>query len=107
MTLIGTQRPAGLVQVDLVGLAVDVTGQVLGRPAELEQDLLEMPALGGMDDHRVVVDPLTDQAFDLGAAQHLGEHRPVGADQDQPMGRVLLDPQSAVAVHGVGDVDQQ
>ena len=44
---------------------------------------------------------------DLLGPQHLLEHRPVGADQHQPVGRVLLQPQPAVAGHRLGDVDQQ
>ena len=39
-----SSRPAS--SVDRVRLAVDVPGQVLGRPAELEQHLLEVAALG-------------------------------------------------------------
>ena len=50
------QRPAVLDQVDGVRLAVDVAGEVLGRPAELEQRLLEVAALGGVDDHRLLVE---------------------------------------------------
>ena len=88
-------------------LAVDVAGEVLRGPAELEQHLLEVAALAGVHDDGVVVDAGADQALDLGGLQHLGEHRPVGRDQHQAVGRVLLDPQPAVAVHRVGDVDQQ
>src|ERR687883_138679 len=45
----GAQAPPLLVQLDLVRLAVDVAGQVLGRPAELEQPLLEPAPLGRVD----------------------------------------------------------
>jgi hypothetical protein len=40
-----------------VRLAVDVPGQVLGRPADLEQRLLEPPALARVHQDRVLVDP--------------------------------------------------
>ena len=57
LTLVGAQLPAGLVELDGVRLAVDVAGEVLGRPAQLEQRLLEVPALGGVHLHGVVVEP--------------------------------------------------
>ena len=44
---------------------------------------------------------------DLLGAQHLLEHRPVGGGQHQPVDRVLLQPQPAVARHRLGDVDEQ
>jgi hypothetical protein len=50
-----------LAQRDRVGLAVDVAGEVLGGPADLEQLLLEMPALGGVHQHRVGVDAFAEQ----------------------------------------------
>ena len=68
---------------------------------------MRWPRSDGMDHHGVGVHTRADQALDLGAAEHLGQHRPIGADQDQPVRRMLLDPQPAVAVHGVGNVDQQ
>ena len=37
-------------------LTVDISGQVLGRPAKLEQYLLEMPTFGWVDDDGVLVD---------------------------------------------------
>jgi len=107
LILVRPQLPAGLVKINCVRLAVHVTGQILGRPAELQQHLLEVPALTGVHDHRVLVDPRPHQPLDLGAPQHLGQHRPVGRHQDQAVGRVLLDPQPAVTVHRVGDVHQQ
>ena len=60
-----------------------------------------------MHDHGVVVDAVAEHPGDLLGAQHLLEHRPVGADQHQPVGRVLLQPQPAVAGHRLGDVDEQ
>ena len=107
LALVVAQRPVGEVERDRVRLAVDVPGEVLGRPAQLEQRLLEVAALGGVHDDGVVVDPGAEHPGDLLGAQHLLEHRPVVADQHQPVDRVLLQPQPAVARHRLGDVDQQ
>ena len=52
----------GLVERDRVGLTVDVPGEVLGRPAELQQRLLEVAALGGVHHDGVVVDPGAEHA---------------------------------------------
>ena len=49
LLLVVAQLPTVLDQRDRVRLAVDVPGEVLGRPAELEQCLLEVAALRGMD----------------------------------------------------------
>ncbi len=53
------------------------------------------------------LEPLAEQRLDLLGAQHLLQHRPVGADQHEPVHGVLLQPQPAVARHRLGDVDQQ
>ena len=79
LALVGPQRPAVLGEVDRVRLAVDVAGEVLGRPAELEQRLLEVAALAGVHGDGVVVEPRADHPGDLLGAQHLLEHRAVGA----------------------------
>ena len=70
-------------RLDRVRLAVDVAGQVLGRPAELEQHLLQVAALGRVHHDGVLVDRAPTTALDLGAAQHLVSTGAVGADQDQ------------------------
>ncbi|MBW8702630.1 hypothetical protein MBT84_23830 [Streptomyces sp. MBT84] len=88
-------------------LAVHVAREVLGRPAQLEQHLLDLPAFGGMDGDGVRVDPRTDQRGDPLGPEHLLEHRPVGARQDQAVRGVLAEGQPPVAVHGLGDVDEQ
>ena len=88
-------------------LAVDVTGEVLGRPAELEQRLLEVAALEACTTHGVVVDARTEHRRDPLGAQHLLEHGPVAAGEHQTVGRVLLEAQPAVPVHRLGDVDEQ
>ena len=107
LLLVGPQVPTRLIQLDRVGLTVDVAGQILGRPAELEQHLLEGTALGRVDHHGVVVDLGAEQTLDLGALHHLGQHGTIGADQHQSVAGLLLDPQPAVAIHRVGHVDQQ
>ena len=107
VALVVAQLPPGLVEVDRVRLAVDVPGVVLGRPAELEQRLLEVAALGGVHRDGVVVDAVPEHAGDLLGAQHLLEHRPVVRHQGEAVGGVLLQPQPAVARHRLGDVDEQ
>ena len=88
-------------------LAVDVPGQVLGRPAELQQHLLEVPALGRMHDDRVVVDTRPDHRLDPLGPQHLLEHRAISRDEHQAVGRVLLEPEPPVPRHRLGDIDEQ
>ena len=55
----------------------------------------------------VVVHPAADQSLDLGAAQYLGQHRRSVVTSTRPWLGCLLDPQPAVTVHRLGDVDQQ
>ena len=86
--LVGPQRPALLVQLDRVLLAVDVAGEVLGRPAELEQHLLEVARArwgGRRRSSRVV--PGADQRHHLLAPQHLLQHRDVERAQHQAVRR--------------------
>ncbi len=105
--LVVAQLPAVLAQLDRVRLAVDVTGQVLGRPADLQQRLLEPSPLGRVHHDTVVVKARPEHRRDLLRPDDLGEHRAVDGAQHQPVRRVVLQPQPAVAVHGVGDVDEQ
>ena len=105
--LVGPQRPTVLGEVDPVGLTVHVAGLVLGRPAHLEQLLLEVATLGGVHEHAVLVDAGADQGLDLPVPQDLLEHRPVGRAQQEAVLVVLLQGQPAVAVHRLGDVDEQ
>ena len=107
LLLVRPQVPAVLEQVDLVRLAVDVAREVLGRPAELEQHLLEVAALGRVDDDVGRVDAGAEQAGGALGADHLDQHRRVERVQDQAVHRVLDQLQAAVAGHRVGDVDQQ
>ncbi len=107
LLLVGPHGPAVLHQRDRVCLAVDVAGEVLGRPAQLEQHLLEVAALGRVHDDRVSVDALPDQRRDLLRPHDLFEHRAVAGGEHQPVDGVLLEPQPAVAGHRLGDVDEQ
>ena len=105
--LVGAQLPAGLVEHDGVRRAVDVAGQVLGRPADLQQQLLELAALGGVHHHGLAVDPRPQQRGDLLGAADFLQHRVVGGAHDQAVLRVLFEPEPAVPGHGLFDVDQQ
>ena len=105
--LVVAQLPAVLLQADRVRLAVDVAGEILGRPTDLEQHLLDPAPLAGVHDDGVVVDPGAEHRGDLLVAQHLFEHRAIQAHQRQAVRGVLDQLQPAVARHGVDDVDQQ
>ena len=87
--------------------AVDVAGEVLGRPADLQQRLLEPAALGGVDDDRVGVDAGAEHRRDPLGADDLLEHRRSDDVQHQAVHRVLRQGEPAEAVHRVGDVDEQ
>ena len=88
-------------------LAVDVAGEVLGGPAELEQDLLDGAALARVHDDRVGVDALAQQRPHLGRADDLLEHGAVGGLEDEPVDRVLQQLEPAVPGHRLGHVDEQ
>ena len=90
-------------------LAVDVAGEVLGRPAELEQLLLEVAALGGMHDdacRRRRRAPSSGLILLVLRSTSSSTGRSVSL-QDQAVFGVLLEPEPAVAVHRVGHVDEQ
>ncbi len=105
--LVGPHRPAVFDQRDRVGLAVDVTREIFGRPAELEQHLLQVTALARVDHHGVVVEARADHRRDLRAAEHLFEHCSIDAAQHQAVRRIVGELEPAVAGHRLGDVDQQ
>jgi hypothetical protein len=107
LLLVRAHVPAVPDELDLVRLAVDVPGEVFRGPAELQQGLLEVAALRRVHQHGVVVDPCPQHRLDLGASQHLLQHRPVGRYQHQPVLRMLLEPQPPVAVQRLRDVDEQ
>ena len=60
-----------------------------------------------MHDNRVVVDARTHERRNLLAAQDLLEHRAVRRCQHETVSRVLGDGEPAVAVHGLGDIDEE
>jgi hypothetical protein len=101
------QVPVRLVQLDRVRGAVDVAGEVLRRPADLQQRLLEPAPLRRVDDDAVLVDAGTQHGRHPLRSDDLLEHRAVGAGEHQPVHRVVGQGEPAEAVHGVGDVDQQ
>ena len=105
--LVIPEFPVGFDQPDVVCLAVDVAGQILGGPADLEQHLLDPTPLAGMHDHRIVIDPGTEHGSDLFIAQHLLEYRAIQAHQHQSVDRALDQLQPAIPGHGVDDVDQE
>ena len=107
LDLVGPRLPGVRGQADRVALAVDVPRHVLGRPAQLDQRLLEVPALAGVDQDGRVVDAGAEQRGDLAAAQHLLQHGRVDRLEHQAVPRVVGDLQPAVARHRLGDVDEQ
>ena len=107
LALVAAQAPAVLGERHRVRLAIDVPREVLSRPAELEQNLLERPALGRVHDHGVGVDARPDERLDLLAAQHLLEHGRIDGLQHEAVDRVVVDLQSSVARHRLGHVDEQ
>lgn len=69
-----------------------------------------MAALARVDEHGEVVDPLAEQQLDLLVPHHLFEDRAVGRAEDELglAGDLLaVEREPAVAVHRVGDVDEQ
>ncbi len=87
-----------------------VAGQVLGRPADLEQLLLDVPAGPRVDHERLRRGASDQQRLDALVARHLGQHRGVGRGQQQLAvtvfaDTVALDGQPAVAADRLADVD--
>ena len=96
-----------VVQDDRMGLAVDVAGQVLRGPPQFDEHLLEMTALGGVDDDVGLPQARSEQALGAFGAHDLFEDRHIRGVQDQSMGRIGDQLQAAVAVHGLGDLGEQ
>ena len=109
LALVGAQLEGvgGVGQGDGVGLAVDVAGQVLGRPAQLDEHLLEVTALGGVDDDVGLPEPGPQQALGALGAHDLLQDRHVGGVQDQAVGGVGEQLEAAVAAHRLGDLGEQ
>ena len=106
LLLVWPQMPAVLVQRYLVCLSVDVSGQILGRPAKFEQCLLEPATLGRVYRDRVRVDLRAEHVGELLRLGHLDEDGAVGGAQHQAVHRVVGQLQPAVPVHRLGDIDQ-
>ena len=109
LALVGAQLEGagGVGQGDGVGLAVDVAGQVLGRPAQLDEHLLEVAALRGVDDDVGLSEPGPQQALGALGAHDLLQDRHVGGVQDQAVGGVGEQLEAAVAAHRLGDLGEQ
>ena len=109
LALVGAQLEGagGVGQRDGVGLAVDVAGQVLGRPAQLDEHLLEVAALRGVDDDVGLSEPGPQQALGALGAHDLLQDRHVGGVQDQAVGGVGEELEAAVAAHRLGDLGEQ
>ena len=90
-----------------MGLAVDVAGQVLGRPAQLDEHLLEVAALRGVDDDVGLSEPGPQQALGALGAHDLLQDRHVGGVQDQAVGGVGEELEAPVAAHRLGDLGEQ
>ena len=104
--LVVTQLPAVVIEGDRMGLAIDVAGEILGRPAGLEEGLFKAAALGGRDGDRVLVDASTEEFSGSAAGKFFQDGRIVGLE-DEAVGRVGVEADAAVAGHGFGDVDKQ
>ena len=72
--LVRPRLPISGVKADGMALAIDITGDVLRRPAELYQCLLDVTALAGMYADSGVIEAGTEQRCDLLAANDLFEH---------------------------------
>lgn len=90
-----------------MGLAVHVPGQILGRPTQLKQRVLQFAALGRVHDDGAVVDLRAQLPVGFGVFYDLFQHACVFGRQDQALGGVLFNGEHAVAAHGVGDFDEQ
>ena len=108
LLLVVAQVPVRLVELDRVRLAVDVAGEVLGRPADLQQRLLEPAALGGVDD-RPSPRRCGRRASGATRFERMTSSSTARSDvvQHQAVHRVVGQGEPAEAVHRVGDVDQQ
>ena len=94
--------------VDRVGLAVDVAGLVLGRPADLEQRLLEVPALRTGARSTVSWSIRVPSIGAIFLCRRISSSTARSREtMIKPVRGVRLQHQPAVAAHGVDDVDQQ
>ena len=105
LLLVGAQAPVGGVEVDGVRGARGVAREVVGRPADLHELLLDLTARPRLQAVRVLVDAPLEQGSDALVRRDLGEHGAVGRAQHKPL-VVALDNKPAVAAHRLGDVDR-
>ncbi len=105
--LVRAKLPAVLVQRDQVRCTVHVAGQVLRRPADLQEQLLELAPLGGVDHNCFAIDPWPQQRLDFLGPDDLFQYRVVVSAHHQAVLGILLQPQPSIPGHGLFDVDQQ
>ena len=82
-----------------------VPGEVLGRPAQLHELLLEGASRPRRDEEAVVVDALGEQGRDALRVRDLGEHGDVGGVQAQRTVVGAVDHEPAVSCDGLAHVD--
>ena len=83
LALVRPQVPAVLGEVDRMRRARRVAGAVLGRPADLQQLLLDVAARPRVDDERVGGGVADQQRLDALVLRHLGQHRGIRRSQHQ------------------------
>lgn len=105
LLLVVAQVPVGLVEVDRMRRARRVPGEVLGRPPELHELLLQRAARPRGDEEAVVVDALGEQRRDAPRSGHLGEHGDIGGVQAQRALIGAVDHEPAVTGDGLAHVD--
>ena len=88
------------------GRAIDVAGLVVGRPADLDERLLQAAAVGRLDADEVWADCLAKHRPDLLVAADLGQHCVVVRAQREAEDRIVLQHEPAVTAHRVDDVDE-
>jgi hypothetical protein len=112
VVLILPQVPLGGIEGDRMRRARRVSGEILRRPAQLDQLLLYLSAGPGLD--LVAVDRRTRAALVLGEEQQgrdalgpddLAQHRGIRRPQDECAVFVSLDHEPTVTTNGLGDID--
>ncbi|GAP54876.1 hypothetical protein AHiyo6_14410 [Arthrobacter sp. Hiyo6] len=87
--------------------SVNVAGEVLSRPADLEQQLLQLAPLGGMHHDGLGINAWAQQGLNFLRAADFLKHGVVIGAHHQSVLWILLQPQPAVPGHRFLDVDQQ
>ena len=105
--LVGPGLPGVGIEADRMPLAIDVASDVLGGPTELDERLLEVPALARVHDDRRGVNPGPEQGGHLLAAQHFLEDGLVEGLENETVDGMVVHLQAAVARHRLGDIDEQ